>query len=126
MERRFGRVAAAAGFVFVAMTVVGVGLYPNVQPPYDEAAIRAGYIEGAAAASWSAVLQLFGIIPFTIFLVGVWQRLRGTAESLATIALLGGFGTMVVIHIWQGIIVGVMCRPTSSMREPTSGPSCRS
>jgi hypothetical protein len=86
--------------------------YPNVQAPYEEAAVRAAYVDGAAAAAWSALLQLLGIIPFTVFLVGLWLRLRRT-EALAMIALLGGFGTMVIIQIWQGILVGLVVASTT-------------
>jgi hypothetical protein len=108
MERRFDRIAAAAGLVFVAITLGAVTLYPNLQPPYDEAAVRAAYIDGAAAASWSAVLHLLGTIPFSVFLVAVWQRLRRTDEALATMTLLGGLATMVVITVWQAVLVGLI------------------
>jgi hypothetical protein len=110
VDGRFERIAAAAGFAMVVMTFVGVAMYPNLRPPYDEAAVRAAYLEGAAAASWSAVLQLLGIVPFTIFLVGLWRRLRRTDEALAMITLLGGIGTILVIHIWQAVLVGLIAQ----------------
>lgn len=102
------RTGAAAGVLFVVMIVVGVGLYPNLQPPYGADAVRAAYVDRAGTTAASAVLQILGIVPFLVFLVALWRRLRPDNETLATIALAGGIATSVVILIWQAVIVGVL------------------
>lgn len=102
------RIGAAAGVSFVVLMVVGVGTYPNLQPPYAEDAVRAAYVERAGTTAVSAVLQLLGIIPFLVFLTSLWRRLRGTDEAFATITLIGGIATSVVILVWQAVIVGAL------------------
>lgn len=102
------RVGAAAGVLFVVMTVLGVGMYPNLQPPYGEEAVRAAYVDRAGTTALSAVLQLLGIVPFFVFLVSLWRRLRRADEALATITLVGGIASAIVILIWQAVIVGVL------------------
>jgi hypothetical protein len=79
------------------------------------------FVDRAAGTGISVGLHFLSLIPFIVFVAALWSRLARASQILAMMAVLGGFGTVMVIAIWQAAVAGVLLQanfvdPTADLR----------